>query len=165
MICKKCKKEISDNAKFCPECGKKIEQLTQETLPNRFQQRDIVHTESLEFARLIYEVYREGSYLKTYGNLEEYGKKVLGISKAQVYNYRKVGAKLLDKDGNLFFETDQEWSITQLVCLTPFPRSQIVRFIEEGIVTADMPAKKIEAVLKPYREELKEEKKLYRRTY
>ena len=70
-----------------------------------------------------------------------------------------------DPRGNLFFETDQEWSITQLVCLAPFPRSQIVRFIEEGIVTADMPAKKIEAVLKPYREELKEEKKLYRRTY
>ena len=43
MICKNCGKEISDNAKFCPECGEKMNAANYKNIIEEIQKTNFIY--------------------------------------------------------------------------------------------------------------------------
>ena len=89
--------------------------------------------------------------MERYANLEEYGKKELGLGKTQTYIYKNVGEKFVDAEGKLRLNTDQDWTVAMLQELLPDSLSDVQQWIDEGLISAEMKPKELRAVVKQLR--------------
>ena len=99
LFCRKCGRTISDEAAFCQWCGTAVRLANSEDWRaqiNLFRRQ----SNDIEIAKLIYKIYINELFFPKYESFEVFGEKELGLKRAQLYNYKWVGERFFDKDGN-----------------------------------------------------------------
>ena len=138
MNCTYCSNTIDSNNLFCPWCGSKIDRDTEDK--RLIQARGPRRSRNADFerARAIYHVWLNSLHYSKYANLEEYGIKELGLKRAQVYNYKTIGAKFIDDNYELRLVGDGNWTIGQLIELKALSLVEVNKMNLSGVIHPDM---------------------------
>lgn len=107
----------------------------------------------LKIASIIATIDDKKLYESQFGNLESYGKEVLGLKKAQTYAIRNVGKLFVDpktKESNLYHD-DKDFSISQLQAMLPLKTHENAEtLVGNGLITPDNTVKEIKETVKDF---------------
>ena len=138
MICMHCTNTIDEKYLFCPWCGFQIVRSNEEIALIQAKRPRRAPNADFERARAIYRVWRDNLYFPQYPNLEEYGVNEIGLKKAHIYNYKVIGEKFVDDNGELRFIGSSDWTIGQANELKRLTLSQVNSLIADGFINANM---------------------------
>ena len=113
-----------------------------------------VRNSYLKVASIIYQIDEKGLAIEQFGNLTEYGEKVLGLKKAQTYALKSVGERFVNPKTkqSILHHTDKDFSVSQLQALLPVKEDEVIyEWSEKEIVNPDMTVSEIKQIVKDYK--------------
>lgn len=107
----------------------------------------------LKIASIIATIDDKKLYESQFGNLESYGKEVLGLKKAQTYAIRNVGKLFVDPKTkeSVLPHDDKDYSISQLQAMLPLKTIENAETLtSEGLITPDNTVKEIKETVREF---------------
>lgn len=111
----------------------------------------IVRIKNYQFAvcKLLAEIQNKALYKDDFCNFSEYGQKVFGYNKSQLYALASIGNRFIDKDYNSLL--NDTFTVTQMMLLLPYNNDEINEMYEHEIITSEMNTKEFKTAVNDYK--------------